>query len=396
VSGQLVSQLGTWLQNAAQAWLILDLTHSAAAVGVLGFCLYAPYAVFGLLGGALADRWDRQKVMMVTQSAMALAAAALALVAYLHVDSALVVDLIALVRGSILPFNNPSRQALMVQLVGRGDLQNAIALNSSVNNATRIVGPAIAGVLIAKVGVAACFALNALSFVAVIVALGLMRPAEFYSEMARSKVTLLESIREGLAYARRTKTVVVLLSMLAVISTMSINFNIVLPVLARDTMHGTAETFGFITGAFGIGAVAGAFFTAGRARASRMLVLIAATGFGAAQIVLATQRSLAGVCVALIVTGACYSMYTASSNAIVQLASPGHIQGRISGLYNYVFIATGPVGSLVAGAISERGGAPLDFVVGGVVAIAMAGVGWLAWPWPMPTGTVRVRRRSAR
>jgi MFS family permease len=360
---------------------------------VLGFCLYAPYAVLGLIGAALADRWDRQRVMMVTQTAMAIAAAALAIVAYLHVDRVWVIDLIALVRGSILPFNNPSRQALMVQLVGRSELPNAIALNSSVNNATRIVGPAIAGVLIAKVGVAACFALNALSFAAVIVALGMMRPAEFHADVSRVRRTLLESIREGLVYARRTKTVVVVLAMLAVISTVSINFNVVLPVLARDTMHGTAQTYGFITAAFGAGAVAGAFITAGRARASRGLLLIAAAGFGAAQLAVATQRSLLGVALALAATGVFYAIYTSSSNAIVQLATPPHIQGRISGLYSYVFIASGPVGSLIAGGLSERGGAPLAFVAGGVAALVMAVAGWLVQPWPMPTGTVRVRRR---
>ncbi|HXF34599.1 MAG TPA: MFS transporter, partial [Candidatus Acidoferrales bacterium] len=146
-----MSQLGTWLQNAAQAWLILDLTHSPQAVGVLGFCLYGPYAVLGLLGGAFADRFDRQKSLIVTQTMMALLAAALAFVVYAKIDHVWVVDLIAALRGTVIVFNNPSRQALMVQLVGRGELQNAIALNSSLNNATRIVGPAIAGVLIASV-----------------------------------------------------------------------------------------------------------------------------------------------------------------------------------------------------------------------------------------------------
>ena len=374
---------------------MLDLTHSAAAVGVLGFCLYAPYAVLGLIGGALADRWDRQRVMMVTQTLMALAAAALAVVAYLHVDSVLAVDIIALVRGSILPFNNPSRQALMVQLVGRSELQNAIALNSSINNSTRVIGPAVAGVLIAKVGVAACFAINAVSFIAVIAALGMMRPSEFHEAGVRSTGRLLDSIRQGLAYARRTKTVVVVLSMLAVISTMAINFNIVLPVLARDTMHGSAQTYGFITAAFGVGAVGGAFFAAGRARPSRTLLLVAAFGFGLANIVVATQRSMLGVSLALVVTGVCYALYTSSSNAMVQLASPPHLQGRISGLYNYVFIASGPIGSLITGWIAERG-APLDFVVGGVATLVMAGIGWLAQPWPMPTGTVHPRRREGR
>jgi MFS family permease len=363
---------------------------------VLGFCLYAPYAVFGLLGGALADRWDRQRMMIYTQSAMALAAAALAIVAYLRVDSILVIDLIAVVRGSIQAFNNPSRQALMVQLVGRSELPNAIALNSSLNNATRVVGPAIAGLLIAKVGVAACFALNAISFIAVIVALAAMRPAEFHSELAPSSGTLFGSIRAGLGYARRTKTVVVVLSMLAVISTVSINFNVVLPVLARDTMHGNAQTFGFITAAFGLGAVIGAFITAGRTRASRTLLLVAAAGFGAANLIVATQRSLLGVSAALVLTGICYAMYTASSNAIVQLATPGYMQGRIGGLYNYVFIASGPIGSLFAGFLCERGGAPVAFAAAGAAALIMAAVGWLAQPWPMPTGTVRARARPAR
>ena len=172
--GQLVSQTGTWLQNAAQSWLVLDLTHSAGAVGVLGFCLYAPYAALGLVGGALADRWDRRRVLFVTQSAMGVCAAALAAVAYLRVDRVWVIDAIAVVRGTIMVFNNPSRQALMVQLVGRPELPNAIALNSSLNNATRVIGPALAGVLIAAVGVGACFALNALSFIPVIVAIGAM------------------------------------------------------------------------------------------------------------------------------------------------------------------------------------------------------------------------------
>jgi MFS family permease len=147
-AGQFVSQIGTWLQTAAQSWLILELTHSAQAVGVLGFCFYGPYAVLGLLGGALADRWDRRTTLLVGQAAMALCAALLAIVVFTHVASVWLIDAIAVVRGTVLVFNNPSRQALIVQLVGRSELGNAIALNSSLNNATRIIGPALAGVLI--------------------------------------------------------------------------------------------------------------------------------------------------------------------------------------------------------------------------------------------------------
>jgi len=391
-SGQLVSQLGSWLQNAAQAWLVLDITHSAEAVGVLSFFMYLPYAILGLIGGALADRWDRQRMMIVTQTAMAICAAALAVVAYLRVDSILVIDGIALVRGTIMAFNNPTRQAMMVQLVGRSELPNAIALNASLNNASRIVGPALAGVLIASVGVGACFALNAISFFAVIVALAVMRPAEFFLTPSRQRTPLLKSIRDGLVYARRTKTVAIVLSMLFIISTVSINFQIVLPVLARQTLHGTAQTYGLIAAMFGLGAFIGAIIAASRTRVSRTLLIGAAAGFGVAQLIVASQPSVLGVSVALLLTGICYTLYTASSNTMVQLAVPSHMQGRIAGLYNYVFLSSGPLGSLLAGWLCERG-APLEFVAGGVTAIVMAIFGFVLRPWPMPTGTVLLRRR---
>lgn len=396
-SGQLVSQIGTWLQNAAQAWLVLDLTHSATAVGVLSFFLYLPYATFGLIGGALADRWDRQRMMIVTQSAMAVCAAALALVAYLHVGSIVVIDAIALVRGTIMAFNNPTRQAMMIQLVGRSELPNAIALNSSLNNATRVIGPAVAGVLIASVGVGACFALNAISFVPVIVALAVMRPAEFFATPSRARTPLLISIRDGLVYARRNKTVAVVLSMLFVISTVSINFNVVLPVLARITLHGGAQTYGLITSMFGLGAFIGAVTAASRSRVSRRLLLWAAAGFGAAQLLVALQGTLLGVCIALLATGICYSLYTSSSNTIVQLAVPPHMQGRTAGLYNYVFLSSGPLGSLLAGWLAEHG-TLWAFLAGGVAALTMALVGFALRPWPMPTGAIPRRhyRRRAR
>jgi MFS family permease len=395
--GQLGSQVGTWLQNAAQAWLVLDLTNnSATAVGVLSFCLYTPYAILGLIGGAMADRWDRQKVMVNTQSMMAVCATALAVVAYLRVDSVYVIYGIAVVRGSVMAFNNPARQALMVQLVGRSELSNAIALNASLNNATRVIGPAIAGVLIATVGVAMCFALNAISFIPIIFALASMRPAEFFATGNRATAPILQSIHDGLVYARRNKTVRVVLIMLFLTSTVAINFDIVLPVLARLTMHGGPQTYGFITAIFGLGAFTGAVIAASRRQVSRTILIGASAGFGLAQCFVATQHSLFGVAIALYTTGICYTLYTSSSNALVQLAVPPQMQGRIAGLYNYVFLAAGPLGSLLAGWLADRGGAPLALVAGGATAIAMALLGFLMRPWPMPTGTVRPRRTARR
>lgn len=397
--GQLVSRIGSWLESAAQAWLILELTHSPQAVGVLAFCLYLPYALLGLVGSALADRFDRRKMLILTQSAMTLCAAALALVAFAHVDKVWVVDLIAAVRGTIMVFNNPSRQSLMVQLVGRAELQNAIALNSSVNNSTRVIGPAVAGLLIASVGIAWCFALNAISFLAVIAALLAMRASEFSPAGAmRAGTSLLSSIRIGLQYARRTKTVAVVLGILMVVSTLAINFGVLLPVLAKQTLGGDAKTYGLIAGCFGLGALVGALVTASRVRASRGLLLIAVAGFGVAELLIAAAgASTALVSIALLLCGICYTIYTAGTNALVQLATPGFMQGRLAGLYTYVFLATSPFGGLLAGWLAERG-TGLAFYVGGGTAVAMALVGFALRPWPMPTGTVnthpRVRRQT--
>jgi len=389
-SGQCISQVGTWLQTAAQSWLILELTHSAGAVGVLGFCFYGPYALLGLVGGALADRWDRRTTLVITQSAMALCAASLALAVFLHAASVWFIDAVAVVRGTILVFNNPSRQALIVQLVGRSELSNAIALNSSLNNATRIVGPALAGVLIETTGMGTCFALNALSFIAVIWALLAMRSSEFHgqAELRRSG-PLLESIRAGLSYARHTKTVAIVLAMMFVVSTLAINYSVLLPVLAQQTMHGGPQTYGWIAAVFGLGALSGALIAASRSRASRGLLLTACAAFGIFQCVLATQHRFLPVALSLLVTGIFYTIYSASTNALVQLATPGFLQGRVGGLYSYVFLASGPVGSLLAGFLCERGGTELAFATGGIATIGMAIFGLLTRPWPMPTGTVR-------
>jgi MFS family permease len=391
-AGQFVSQIGTWLQTAAQSWLILELTHSAQAVGVLGFCFYGPYAVLGLVGGALADRWDRRTTLLLGQIAMALCAALLALVVFTHIASVWLIDAIAVVRGTVLVFNNPSRQALIVQLVGRSELGNAIALNSSLNNATRIIGPALAGVLIDTTGLGVCFALNAISFIPVIWAIAVMRTSEFHTQAdTRRSGSLLESIRAGLRYARHTKTVAIVLTMMFVVSFLAINFNVLLPVLAQQTMHGGPQTYGWIAAVFGLGALIGALVAAARTRASRTLLLSACAVFGLAQCILAPQHGFVPVALALLATGVAYTIYTASTNAFVQLATPGFLQGRVGGLYNYVFLASGPLGSLLAGWLCERGGTELAFAAGGVATLAMAVFGLITKPWPMPTGTARAR-----
>jgi predicted MFS family arabinose efflux permease len=276
--------------------------------------------------------------------------------------------------------------------VGRSELGNAIALNSSLNNATRIIGPALAGVLIDTTGLGVCFALNAVSFIPVIWAIAVMRTNEFHTQAdIRPSVPLLESIRIGLRYARHTKTVAIVLTMMFVVSFLAINFNVLLPVLALQTMHGGPQTYGWIAAVFGLGALIGALIAAARARASRRLLLSACAVFGVAQCILAPQHHFFPVALALLATGIAYTIYTAGTNAFVQLATPGFLQGRVGGLYNYVFLASGPLGSLLAGWLCERGGTALAFAAGGVAALAMAVFGLLTNPWPMPTGTGRRR-----
>jgi MFS family permease len=315
----------------------------------------------------------------------------------MRLDSIAVIDGIALVRGTIMAFNNPTRQAMMMQLVGRTELPNAIALNSSLNNATRIIGPAIAGVMIAAVGTAACFALNALSFIPVIVAIGLMRRSEFHTRARRpAQVTSFRAaIVEGLRYARRRKTIAIALTMLFVISLTAINFNVLLPIVARQTLHGDAEIYGFITACFGLGAFVGAIFTAGRSKAVPMIVLAAAAGFGAMQFVIAPQTNALAVGASLFVMGVFYTTYTATTNALVQLATPEFLQGRVAGLYSYLFLASGPIGSLLVGWICERAGTNVMFEIAGGATLAITFVGILARPWPIPSGSGSARRRRA-
>jgi MFS family permease len=224
-----------------------------------------------------------------------------------------------------------------------------------------------------------------------------MRTSEFHPQAeVRHGGALLDSIRIGLHYARHTKTVAIVLAMMFIVSFFAINFNVLLPVLAQQTLHGGAQTYGWIAAVFGLGAMIGALIAASRARASRRLLLGACAVFGIAQCVLALQVHVVPVALLLLITGVAYTIYTAGTNAFVQLATPGFLQGRVGGLYNYVFLSSGPIGSLLAGWLCERGGTGLAFTVGGIAALAMMLFGLATAPWPMPTGTAKTRVRASR
>ena len=368
--GQAISQIGTWLQGAAQSWLVLELTHSAVDVGLVSFWQFVPFTLFGLFGGALSDRLDPRRTLIATQAAMGLLAVALAAFAWLHSTNMAVVYAIAAARGVVMIFNSPSLQRLMIRLVGREELANAISLNSGVNNATRIVGPGLAGVIIATAGVGICFALNAVSYVAVVIALAVMNADEFFPvRQADLRMRMLTSVREGLSYARKTNAVLIPLLLLTVVSITGINFSVLLPVLAAQTLHSGPEVFGLISSLFGLGAVLGALIAAALSRATWSMLLLSAAGYSLFQVLLAPQRELWLVLVFLVVVGIFYTVYTSATNAMVQLAAPDDLQGRVAGLYSYVFLGTSPLGALFAGYLSEAGGTNLAFLAAGVIGL---------------------------
>lgn len=374
--GQFVSQAGTWLQGAAQSWLVLQLTHSAASVGIVTFWQFGPYAVVGLFGGPIADRMDTRKLLIWTQVGLMLAAALLAVISMTHMATVYEIDAIAAGRGLIMVLYNPSRQTFIVQMVGRDELPNAIALNSSVANATRILGPGIGGILIATLGVGPCFLINAVSFLAVIFALLMMRPDELFPlQRSTRKVGLISSLSEGISFAWRTPQVLLSLAMLAIISTMSINFNVLLPVLARQTLHSGSEVFGFLTAAFGLGALIGALASASLGQATWPIILGAALGFGVMLTLIAPQSTVWACLLLLLVGGVFYTLYTSNSNAVVQLSAPGALQGRVSALYSYIFTASNPLGALIAGGLAAAYGTGSAFTVAGLAAVLTALVG---------------------
>jgi MFS family permease len=390
-SGQFLSQIGTWLQSAAMAWLVLELTHSAFAVGIMTFWQFGPYLVLGLFGGVLSDRLDHRKTLIATQAALALCSGTIAVLTFLHIVTVWEAYAIAAIRGLVLIMNNPSRQAFIFQMVGREELPNAIALNSSVANATRIIGPGLGGLLIAAFGVGICFSIDAISYVAVIIALLVMHVDELLPIEQHGKPSVLQGIGEGLSYVRRTPAVWLALTIFLFICTASINFSVLLPLVASDTLRSGAEVYGLLTACFGAGALIGALISASLGRATWPILLSSAAGFGIGELLLAPQHTIIGTVLLLLITGICYTLYTSNTNALVQLATPGYLQGRVAGLYSYIFSSTNSFGGLLAGALADHGGTGLAFLVGGGTALVFAVFG-LIFRWRAGQLSERTKR----
>ena len=371
--GQAISQTGTWIDKVAQAWLVLALTHSAFAVGVLAACQFVPFSVLGLVAGVVVDRLDTWRTVVVTQAIRMVIASVLAAIVLGGIAQVWMVYTLAIMTGIVLVLDAPSRQQLTFKMVGRAELPNAVALNSSLFNAARIVGPGIGGLLIAAFGVGPAFAINAASFVAVLIGLLLMDTSNLVSFAPREHVaTLFADLREGVSYARESPHVRLVLAMLVAISTIAMNFNVLLPVLARSTLESGPGVFGLIAACFGAGALVGGLLSAALSRASWKAIVVGAGGLGLAELVLAPQHSLGPAIVLLFIAGVCFTLYTANSNAVLQLRAPDHLRGRVIGFYYFAFNGLAPLGGILTGWLAATGGTELAFAVAGTVTAVVA------------------------
>jgi MFS family permease len=384
--GQLISVVGTWMQNVALAWFVVELTHSPVAVGLLAFCRFAPFTIFGLFAGVIVDRFDYRRLVMATQLFSMVVSGTLAALAFSGEARLWQAYVLAFLGGAAIVFDSPGRQSLTFQMVGPAELPNAVALNAALFNAARVVGPSVAGVVIAASGVDLCFALNAVSFLAVLTSLALMRPGDFYPVTRGERPPILRGIRDGLRYVAASRRLRLVIGIGLVVSTVGFNFHVLVPVLASDTLHAGPEVFGVLSASFGVGALLGALMAAALARASWKGLLVGTIGFSSALLALAVQHTVVACAGLLFVTGACFTLWTANSQALLQLTAPDELRGRVVSLWLFAFAGLTPVGGLLAGWLADVGGTELAFSVTGGVSLATS---------LFAAGTIARRRRIA-
>jgi MFS family permease len=388
-AGQITSVCGTWMQTVALYWLVLSLTHSALAVGVLSFARFGPFTVFGLFAGVVADRFDNRKTVIATQSVQMAMSAVLAVLVIAGTARPWELCVIAALSGTAVVFDVPARQNLTMQLVGRDELSNAVALNSTLYNMARILGPVLAGVVIAELGAGWCFAINCASFLAVLAGLLAMRTRELYPLAGRGSPTMWNGVREGFVYVRRSRSLMVLIGMAALLMSLSFNFNVLLPVLAGETLGAGPRTFGALSACFGAGALVGALVSATMARARWRVLFAASCGAGIAELTVGPLHSLVAIGALLAVWGACFTLFTANSNTTIQLASPDHIRGRVLGIYFYALMGPVPLAAPFLGWLCSVGGTELAFEVAGASALAVTALGVFALTRPRDEASSR-------
>jgi len=368
--GQIVSLSGTWMQTVGELWLVLTLTGSAVAVGITTALQFTPILLFGAWAGVLADRMDKRRLLIFTQTAMAIPALVLWVLAATGIVEPWMVFGVVFARGAVNAIDNPARQSFVVELVGPSRVVNAVGLNSAIVQTARVAGPALAGIVIATAGVSTAFLINAISFIAMIVALRGMRP----EELQRSEPTPRRAgqLRSALRYVRATPRLYIPLMLTAVVGTLSFNFQTLLPLLARFTFHGHAGTYAALTTAMGVGAVVGALMASARRSVGPALLVGAAATFGAMLLAAATAPDLVLEVVVLAFTGAASVTFASSVNSFLQLNVRPSMRGRVMALYSVVFLGSNPIGGPLMGWIAGTAGPRTGLLVGAAAALAAA------------------------
>ncbi|MFC5958648.1 MFS transporter [Streptomyces pratens] len=378
-AGQSVSLVGTWMQAVAQSWLVLQLTGSGTVLGLVVAAQFLPVLLLGPYGGLIADRADKRHLLMATQTALAALALLLGLLTATHLVRLWIVVLLAVVLGTVSAVDNPTRQTFVPEVIGPHLLRGAVSLNSVMTNTARAIGPALAGVLIASVGVGVCFLANAASFAAVLLALRIMRTGQLQPSPALQKAP--GQLAAGLRYVRGTPGLWAPLAMMALIGTLAYEFQVVIPLLARTGAHGDARTYGFMASAMGLGAVAGGLTVAAYGRAGVVPLIGAAASFAAALTAAAAVTPWLPVeLVALACVGMGGTVFLATGNTTLQLVADPSFRGRVMALWSVTFLGSTPVGGPIVGAVAEHLGPRAGLGLGAAACLAAVVLGLLVLP----------------
>src|SRR5438045_1594911 len=373
-AGQLISLVGTWMQTVAQSWLVYRLTGSALLLGTVGFASQIPVFLLAPFGGAVADRRRRHRIVIATQASAMILASVLAFFTLTGRVQVWHIFVLAASLGAVNAFDIPARQAFLVEMVGKEDLMNAIALNSSMFNGARVIGPAIAGILVARIGEGWCFFSNAVSYIAVII--GLLMMKVHAPRSAPRQGSALKDILEGLNFVRSTAPIRALLLLLGLLSLMGMPYSVLMPIFADQILHGGARGLGILMGATGVGALIGAIALTLKksVRGLGTWVAFSAAGFGAALILFSTSRHFWLSAALLVPVGLFMMVQMASSNTLIQARVPDHLRGRVMALYSMMFMGMAPFGALLGGAVADRLGAPLAVSMGAVAGLGGAAI----------------------
>jgi len=371
-SGQIISLIGTWMQTIAEAWLVYRLTGSSVLLGVVGFAGQIPIFILSPLGGLAADRWNRHRIVIGTQAASMILALILAILTLSHLIKTWEIIVLASLLGAVNAFDIPARQSFLIEMVEREDLMNAIALNSSMFNGARVIGPAIAGILVARIGEGWCFFANGVSYIAVIIGLMMMKlPAYRPVSFGTSPY---EHIAEGFRYVKRTTPILALITLIGIVSLVAVPFSVLMPIFADRILHRGAHGLGILMGASGVGALLGALTLASRRGVSGLgrVVGMSAMAFGISLIFFSFSKVFWLSVVLLIPVGYAVMLQMSSSNTLIQAMVPDELRGRAMAMYTMMFMGMAPIGSLLSGIFADRIGAPWTVALGGAGAIVGA------------------------